>query len=180
MEIVLREAARLNELVAQFLAFARPAPPRPRPTDLAVLLDEALHVFQHDPQAAGVTLERQLGPVTASCDPDQLRQVVWNLLSNAAQAVGAARPGAGTIRVRCAAEADGAVVEVEDDGVGMSAEEQSRLFLPFFTTKPRGTGLGLATVHRIVDAHGGTIRVASERGKGSRFTIALPAARVEG
>jgi signal transduction histidine kinase len=180
MGIVLREAERLNELVAQFLAFARPATPRRRPTDLAALLDETLSVFRNDPQAAGVTLDPALEHAPADCDPDQLRQVFWNLLTNAAQAVGAASPGGGgTIRVRCRAGGEGAVVEIEDDGAGMDAEDLGRIFLPFFTTKPRGTGLGLATVHRIVDAHGGSIRVASERGKGSRFTVVLPAPRPE-
>jgi signal transduction histidine kinase len=180
MGIVLREAERLNELVAQFLAFARPATPRRRATDLAALLDETLSVFRNDPQAAGVTLAPALEHAPADCDPDQLRQVFWNLLTNAAQAVGAAAPeGGGSIRVRCRAAGDRAVVEIEDDGAGMDAEDLGRIFLPFFTTKPRGTGLGLATVHRIVDAHGGSIRVSSERGKGSRFTVVLPAPRPE-
>lgn len=184
MEIVLREAGRLNDLVTQFLAFARPAPPRRRPTDVAALLAETLSVFRNDPQAAGVTLERSLESAPVDCDPDQLRQVFWNLLTNAAQAVGASSPvGGGSIRVRCragAGGAPGATVEIEDDGAGMSEEELGGLFLPFFTTKPRGTGLGLATVHRIVDAHGGAIHVASERGKGSRFTVVLPAPRPGG
>jgi len=181
MEIVLREAGRLNELVTQFLAFARPTPPRRRPTDLAALLGETLSVFRNDPQAAGVTLEGALEPSVADCDPDQLRQVFWNLLTNAAQAVGEVHPaGGGAIRVRSRNTEDGAVVEIEDDGGGMDREALGRLFLPFFTTKPRGTGLGLATVHRIVDAHGGAIRVHSERGKGSRFTLVLPAPQSEG
>lgn len=181
MGIVLREAERLNELVAQFLVFARPAPPRRRPTDLAALLDETLSVFRNDPQAAGVAISPALEAAPADCDPDQVRQVVWNLLTNAAQALGAgASSGGGGIRVRCRAGAEGATVEVEDDGPGVAPEDLGRIFLPFFTTKARGTGLGLALVHRIVDAHGGTIRVASERGKGTRFTVVLPAPGSEG
>jgi two-component system sensor histidine kinase PilS (NtrC family) len=182
MEIVLREAGRLNELVTQFLAFARPAPPRRAATDLSVLLDETLRVFRHDPQAAGVAVEPRLDPVVADCDPDQLRQVIWNLLSNAAQAVAAAgRPdGAGKLRISCQPVGEGAQIEIADDGIGMSPAELGRIFVPFFTTKPRGTGLGLATVYRIVEAHGGTIRVASEPGAGSRFTIVLPPARADG
>jgi two-component system sensor histidine kinase PilS (NtrC family) len=178
MEIVLREAGRLNELVTHFLAFARPAPPRRAPTDLAVLLDETLQVFRNDPQAVGLRFENRLGTAVADCDPDQMRQVVWNLLSNAAQAVAATgRPDGGALCVRCAAVPDGAVIEIEDDGKGMTADERGRIFIPFFTTKPSGTGLGLATVQRIVDAHGGTIRVRSEPGLGSCFTVALPAPR---
>jgi two-component system sensor histidine kinase PilS (NtrC family) len=167
--------------VTHFLAFARPAPPRRVPTDLAVLLDETLRVFRNDPQAAGLRFEDRLQTAVADCDPDQIRQVTWNLLSNAAQAITAAgRPGGGALRVWCAAASEGAVVEIEDDGNGMTVEELGRIFIPFFTTKTGGTGLGLATVHRIVDAHGGTIRVDSEPGAGSRFTIVLPAPRADG
>lgn len=173
MEIVLREAGRLNALVTQFLAFARPPALLRRATDLAALLDETLSVFRNDPRAAGVRMDAALGRVEAYCDPDQLRQVFWNLLTNAAQAVAEKGEG-GAIRVRCEAGSDGAVVEIEDDGVGMTDVVMARLFIPFFTTKPHGTGLGLATIHRIVDAHGGTIRVASAPGKGSRFTVRLP------
>lgn len=179
MEIVLREAGRLNELVTQFLAFARPAPPRPVPTDLRALVDETLRVFRNDPQAAAARLEPALEPAEVECDPDQLRQVLWNLLSNAAQAV-AASGRTGAIRVRCGATPQGARLVVEDDGIGMTTEELGRVFLPFFTTKARGTGLGLATVHRIVDAHGGKIQVASEERVGSRFVIDLPARRADG
>lgn len=180
MEIVLREAERLNGLVSQFLAFARPAQPQRRHTNLASLLDETLAVFRNDPQAAGVKLDASLGPAFAHCDPDQLRQVAWNLLANAAQAVAARHPaGGGTIHVRTRQAGRDAVVEFEDDGAGMDEEELGRIFLPFFTTKPGGTGLGLATVQRIVDAHGGSVRVASAKGKGSRFTITLPVAGAE-
>jgi signal transduction histidine kinase len=181
MGIVQREAARLNELVTQFLAFAKPASPRLVPTELATLLDDTLRVFRNDPRAAGVRIEERLEPVTADVDPDQLRQVLLNLLTNAVQALAAAPgPGARAIRVRSAGAHEGAVVEVEDDGIGMTAEELGQLFIPFFTTRAHGTGLGLATVHRIVEAHGGVIRVASERGKGSRFTVVLPTARPKG
>ncbi len=167
--------------MTQFLAFARPAPPRRRHTDLAALLDETLSVFRNDPQAGGVRIEARLEPAAADCDPDQVRQVTWNLLSNAAQALAAAgRQGGGALRIRCYATSEGAVIEVEDDGVGMTSEELNGIFIPFFTTKASGTGLGLATVHRIVDAHGGVIRVASQPGAGSRFTVVLPASRPTG
>ena len=180
MGIVLREAGRLNELVTQFLAFAKPAAPRAVATDLAALLEDTLRVFRNDPQAAGVRIDARLEPVEAMADSDQLRQVIWNLLTNAAQALGAKGRGEGAIRVRSGAGPDGAVLEVEDDGIGMSDEELGQIFIPFFTTRARGTGLGLATVHRIVEAHGGAIRVASERGRGSRFTVVLPRARPRG
>ncbi len=178
MEIVLREAGRLEELVAQFLAFARPAPPRKEPTDVAAVLGETLQVFRNAPQAACVRIEAALSPALADCDAAQIRQVAWNLLSNAAQAVGAADGSDGArIRVGCGPDPAGARFEVEDDGPGIAPSDLEKLFIPFFTTKPGGTGLGLATVHRIVDAHDGSIRVTSSPGKGSRFSVFLPAPR---
>jgi len=175
MEIVLREAERLETLVAQFLAFARPVPPRKEPTDVAALLDETLQVFRNDPLAAGVRIETALSRAPADCDAGQLRQVAWNLLSNAAQALaGSAQAGGAHIRVGCGPAPGGVRFHVEDDGPGIDPGDLDKIFIPFFTTKADGTGLGLATVHRIVDAHGGTIRVASTAGKGTRFDLFLP------
>jgi two-component system sensor histidine kinase PilS (NtrC family) len=176
MDIVLREAGRLDALVSEFLAFARPAAPRPERTDVAEVLDETLKVFRNDPVAAAVRIEADLSPAVADCDPGQIRQVAWNLLANAAQALQAAARSAPRIRVRCAGGPQGVRIEVEDDGPGIPADDLGKIFLPFFTTKPRGTGLGLATVHRIVDAHRGSIRVASAPGAGCRFTVDLPPA----
>lgn len=176
MDIVLREAERLNALVSEFLQFARPPPLRRAPADLAVLLAETLNVFRHDPGAAGVALEEDLAPAPADCDAAQVRQVAWNLLLNAAQALSGAGRG-GRIRVSCRPEGEEAVLVVEDDGPGIAPSERERIFLPFHTTRERGTGLGLATVHRIVDAHGGRVTVESRVGEGARFTVRLPAPR---
>lgn len=172
LDIVLREASRLDELVTEFLRFARPPPLRPGAVDLASLLDDALRVFAHDPAAAGLALTRELAAAPAACDSDQIRQVVWNLLRNAAQALGSGRGG--RIAVACGGEDGGAWFAVEDDGPGIPAAERERIFLPFHTTKERGTGLGLAVVQRIVDAHGGRVEVRSAPGQGARFTVHLP------
>ncbi len=177
LEIVLREAGRLDQLVSRFLAFSRPSPPRREATELCRLVEETLEVFANDPAAARVEVRRRLAPVRVSCDPDQVRQVVWNLLLNAAQAVtgreGAPAGAAGAVEVRCEPDGEGAVLAVADDGPGISPENLARIFTPFFTTRPAGTGLGLATVHRIVDAHGGTVSVQSGEG-GAVFTVRLP------
>jgi two-component system sensor histidine kinase PilS (NtrC family) len=180
MDIVLREAARLADLVSDFLRFARPPPLRRSTADVAAMLDETLKVFAHDPAAARVKVVAELEPAKADCDADQIRQVAWNLVVNAAHAVRAARPDGGTIRVACAPDGGRVRIEVEDDGEGIPPEDLEKIFLPFFTTKERGSGLGLATVHRVVDAHGGTVRVTSEQGRGSRFTVLLPSAASPG
>ncbi len=176
LDIVLREGGRLGQLVTEFLAFARPGTLRREPVDLAVLVAQTLEAFSNDPAAAGVTLERALSPAPVRGDPDQLRQVLWNLLINAAQALAAPGRAGGTIRVGCGPVRDGgADLTVADDGPGIDPADRARLFTPFFTTKPAGTGLGLATVHRIVDAHGGALSVDSAPGQGARFTVHLPA-----
>lgn len=176
MDIVLREAERLNELVARFLEFSRPRPPRRERVDLGRLLVETLEVFTNDPVAARVQIERDLAPTPAWCDADQVRQVVWNLLLNAAQAAGDASR-TGKVRIGCAPGADGgARLVVEDDGPGIASRDLARIFTPFFTTKERGTGLGLATVQRAVDAHHGSVAVDSAPGSRTRFVVTLPPA----
>jgi len=171
MEIVLREATRLDQLVARFLEYSRPAPPRRTLVDLARVARETLEVFAHDPSSARTQVRPELRQARASCDPDQIRQVLWNLLVNACQASPTA-----TVTVRCGSAPDGgALLEVEDDGPGIAADDLTQIFTPFFTTKPAGTGLGLATVQRLVDAHGGTVSVRSEPGRGACFTVRLPA-----
>jgi len=178
MDIVTREASRLNELVTRFLEYARPAVPRRASTDLARLAGDTLEVFANDPAAASIRLERELAPAECKCDPDLMRQVLWNLLANAAHAarwnhVGSG--GRGTVTVRTVRDADGwARLEVEDDGAGIPAQDLPRLFTPFFTTKERGSGLGLATVQRIVDAHRGTVTAGAGPAGGARFVVRLP------
>jgi len=176
MAIVTKEAARLEQLVARFLDYSRPAAPRLAEVDAAQLAGEVAEVFARDPAAARIALHRELQPLILRCDPDQLRQILWNLLVNAAQAI-QSTGGAGAILLRCAPEPGGwGQVEVEDDGPGIAPADQAKLFTPFFTTKAGGTGLGLATIHRIVEAHGGTVTAAPAGPRGARFTVRLPAA----
>jgi two-component system sensor histidine kinase PilS (NtrC family) len=175
--IVQREGARLATLVTDFLEYARPRPPRPVACDLATIAAETLDAFANDPAAQRVQLRRALERAPVRCDPDQIRQVLWNLLVNAAHAVSSGLNGApGSVFVACGPSAGGgARLEVSDDGPGIAAADRARLFTPFFTTRQGGTGLGLATVHAIVDAHGGEVSVDSQPGHGARFAVELPA-----
>ena len=122
----------------------------------------------------GIDLVRHLDPEIPNvhADPVQLGQVIVNLVVNAIQAM----PDGGTLTLVTRSEEKTGVIEVQDTGVGMADDVVSEIFRPFFTTKDvgRGTGLGLSVVHGIVAAHGGTIHVDSELGKGTRFRVRLP------
>lgn len=172
-DIVLREADRLNGLVTDFLGFARPAAPQKTSVSLPALLGDVMQVFCSDPRTAGMRLESEIADADALADGAQLKQVLWNLLLNAAQA---SREG-GRIVLRCGpGRAAGTVfVSVEDEGEGIDPAVLPRIFDPFFTTKAQGTGLGLSTVHRIVDAHCGQLEVDSRADVGTRFSVVLPA-----
>lgn len=175
MSIVLREADRLNGLVADFLQFARPSPKQLDPLDLREVVATTLTLFRNDPTRRGVETVAELPqelPVVA--DAGQLNQVLWNLLANAADA----SAGEGRVRLRGGRDGGWVLLEVEDDGPGIPAEDLPHVFEPFYTTKARGTGLGLAIVHSIVEGHGGQVHVRSQEGRGTAFTLWLPAREV--
>ena len=172
MRIVQREVERLDALVRDFLSFARPIAPELRPVDLSRLVEELGTVLQPSLKPRGLTLTVEMPPaVWVKADEGQLKQVLWNLLGNAADATSAG----GQVRVQGWREDEKVLVVVEDSGAGIAAEDLSRIFDPFFTTKERGTGLGLAIVHRIVEAHGGLLEVSSVVGHGSAFKVTLAA-----
>jgi len=112
--------------------------------------------------------------VVASADGQRLRQVFANVMKNALEAIDTRRAD-GRVVVNLLAEEDRAVVEVIDNGAGIAPENREKIFLPFFTTKPSGTGLGMAIVKKIVDLHGGDVSVESDPGRGTRVRISLPA-----
>jgi two-component system sensor histidine kinase PilS (NtrC family) len=174
MDIAVREVDRLNRLITDLLDYARPRSEERRPLDLGEQVAEIACAFAQERRekirvtsdlAAGVMVEAATG---------QLRQVIWNLIRNAAEAM----PGGGTIALRLNAGVTHAVFEVVDDGPGVPRDRIERIFEPFFSTKVGGTGLGLATVARIVADHGGTVTVDSdpEKRKGAVFSVRLPLA----
>lgn len=173
-DVILREVDRLDRLVAQFLETAEPPAPSLEPTDIGSLVSDVASAFGQDRRFTGrirlSLLGGALGPIPA--DPDQIRQVLWNLLLNAAQAM----PSGGTVELSFEDLGGAVVLRVRDQGVGIPEKELGQIFDPFFSSRSGGTGLGLATVDRIVRSHGGQVRVQSKLGEGSLFEIFLPKA----
>lgn len=173
-QIVRRETSRLNRLVTDFLTYARPGPGRFERVELAPLFEELRALVLRD-ESCDVVLDVSIPPgLSALGNSDQLRQVFWNLVRNAAES----EPVDSRVSVRASEDSHLNEVEVcvEDHGCGFGADALERIYEPFFTTKPKGTGLGLATVQRVVEAHGGRIAVASARDKGTTVRVFLPSA----
>lgn len=180
IEIVLEESRRVNRIVSDFLSFARPAAGEFAPGRLEALVDSTARLLRKDPRCSdGVELlvdcEPELPAVVL--DRDRIRQVVWNLLLNAVQAAGPR--GRVCVAVRRAASdgAEGVLVEVADSGAGIPAELGERVFDPFATTKPNGTGLGLSLARHIVELHSGWIRAERSAQGGALLRFWLPIAR---
>jgi signal transduction histidine kinase len=169
--VVESETRRINGVVEQFLEYARPPKLAPRNTNLAAEVREIVDSLRALSESRGVKLDLKAATAGAAvCDPGQLRQAVDNVLRNAIEAT----PDGGQVTVIAASDGKGHTVEVRDTGVGIAAEDLSRVFDLYFTTKPRGTGVGLAVTQQIISAHGGTIEVDSAPGRGTRMTIRLP------
>jgi signal transduction histidine kinase len=176
LDIALEELARLDRSVAEILDFAKPVRLSTETIDIGELITTAASTLS--PVLSEKKIELRTEPqsakaLTVSGDPQRLRQVLVNLVGNAAEA---SKPGAHVILRASSADNGNVAIEVEDRGRGIDTDDLPRIFEPFFTTRPDGTGLGLAICHKVVRAHGGDIRVRSTVGEGSTFTVVLPAA----
>lgn len=183
-ELITRESDRLSRLLSEFLDFARVQSARRDHLDLRELVHAATTLAgTHPDRGAGVEVSIDLpeAPVPLEGDEDLLHRALFNLVLNACQAVGERGQVQVTLRRRTADEGATGLpmrevyaIEVRDDGPGIPADIQDRLFEPFATTKPGGSGLGLAVVHRAIETHRGVILVDSDS-QGTRFTVYLPA-----
>ncbi|MGB6011948.1 MAG: ATP-binding protein [Desulfobacterales bacterium] len=172
MQIVLRETDRLNTLVSNFLLFARPPVGKIEKIELENALKETLKLFEKNQATSNrVSITIDLTPnIWVEMDPVHLRQVMWNLLLNAAEAI----EGEGLIKVKTyPLKLNYACVEVSDNGIGMTKKQIQSIFDPFFTTKPNGTGLGLSIVHSILESYNTWLDVVSKVGEGTKFTWKL-------
>jgi two-component system sensor histidine kinase PilS (NtrC family) len=183
MGIVVREVDRLNVLITDFLDYARPIQIARRRTNARDLVEDVIHTAQMDPSLASrariSVVHHESQPLDVDVDPQRIQQVLLNVIRNACQA----SPTGGEVHVTTASVKVGikravyAAVQIDDTGPGLTEEVRARMFEPFFTTKVGGTGLGLATSHRIVVEHGGMLLPDNAPGGGARFVVLLPLAR---
>ena len=166
------EVDRMNGLISSFLEFARPLQLKPTSGELRPVLDEIQRQLSGLSSEKGVhlTMSMPSDRIAFVFDPELLRLAILNLAQNAIQA----SPSGSAVEIRVAADKDTVELTVADHGEGIQPQHIENIFNPFFTTKPTGVGLGLAIVSKIVDEHRGRIRVASEPGRGTTFTITLP------
>ncbi|MDA2926290.1 ATP-binding protein [Acidobacteria bacterium AH-259-G07] len=175
LEVIQHNAARAGKIISDLLDFARPHPLDRQTHDLNALVTQTAELMEPRAESRDSTLQTQLSALApVEIDWDRMQQVLVNLINNS---IDACQDG-GTIRLWTRINSSHSLVEVtvEDDGVGIPAEDLKNVFDPFFTTKEQGTGLGLSVSYSIVRDHGGQLLVESQPGLGTRFTITLPVA----
>ncbi len=175
LDLIAGESRRCGDLVKNLLTFSRTAPVNLAPTDLNAVVRQSLRLVQHEAELLGVQQQLDLDDAVPRihCDAGQIEQVVLALLMNAVDAL----PRGGNLWLSTRAADNEVLLQVRDDGTGIAPDLLPRIFEPFLTTKEtgKGVGLGLAISRGIVENHGGTIEVASELGRGTTFTVRLPA-----
>src|SRR5437867_2064435 len=172
IEVARSEVNRLDSIVTQFLRAIRPSRPQLRPENLNTIVEEAVRFFMPELQDREIVVEHALRSdlPLLRVDRDQMKQAFYNMIKNSLEAM----HRHGRLRIRTDLDDTHVVLQFTDTGGGMSAENLSRVFDPYFTTKPSGTGLGLLIVRRIVREHGGELSIKSSEGKGLTLTIRLP------
>jgi len=164
----------LNAIVTNLLDFTKTVNPNKMEIDPAQIIEETIDEIKADLESRNHTFDFEKGKLKlrANLDPDLFRQIVFNLARNAVQT----NPDGGHVRLKLSKlSAANLVLKVEDDGPGISDEIKDRIFTPFFTTKTNGIGLGLATVKKLVELHGGRIKAGNRPGGGAVFTVDIPA-----
>lgn len=170
--IIITESRRLNLIITDFLNYARPQNPNRTPCRIDAVIAKNIHFLEHQLQDNGyrirTVVDQEVPPVMA--DWDQLYQAFLNLLINGMQAM----PQGGTIDVTIQTDAEALWVTIEDEGVGVPQSVMGKIWDPFFTTKEKGTGLGLGIVKKIIEAHDGQIWIDNRRPQGARVTVRFP------
>ncbi len=173
--VIEEELHRINEIVEQFLRFAKPAPPHLEKTNLLSLFEETLQLLKPQMEQQHIVLKKRFQTLPKILvDREQIKQAILNLLLNAIQAM----PEGGLLTLTSGKPENGEwlYVSIQDSGMGIPTENMSKLFDPFFSTKEGGIGLGLSIAHRIIDQHQGKIEVESTPNQGTTFTLWIPTA----
>jgi signal transduction histidine kinase len=172
IDVARSEVRRLDSIVTQFLRAIRPSQPRLHRENVNTIVEEAVRFFTPEIQDRDMVVEQELRAdlPLLQLDREQMKQAFYNVIKNSLEAM----RRHGTLRIRTDLDDRDVIVSFTDTGSGMSAENLSRVFEPYFTTKPSGTGLGLLIVRRIVREHGGELSIESTQGKGLTLTIRLP------
>jgi PAS domain S-box-containing protein len=174
LDTIQEQVMYMDKIVSDLQDYAQPVAPKPTETNLPSLIKQTLSTITI-PEAVKVTVEIEKPAENAMIDPILMKRTLTNLTINAIQAM----PKRGKLTIRARAAGDSTVMTVEDTGSGIPRKNLAKLFNPFFTTKAKGQGLGLAVCKRLVEAQGGTITVKSKPRKGTAFTIKLPRGRKE-
>jgi len=172
MAVVQKEADRLEQILNGFLHYVGKTEMQLSAVDINELVSDMIDFYSPQAHAHSITVRHTLHNKPLRCDVDagMLKQVILNLFINAQQAMS----GGGELMIKTAGEKQNAVIQISDTGTGITAEKLSCIFEPYHSFKPNGSGLGLATTKKIIDAHKGKISVDSALGKGTQFTIKLP------
>jgi two-component system sensor kinase FixL len=173
LEMILEEVARLEKLVAELGDFTKDYRLVKRPADINLVVKDVLKIMSGVYSSEKHKFEELLSPAVGeiNCDPDKLRQVLINIVSNGIEAMA----DGGLITVNTEKVPDGIEVRITDEGTGIKEEELQQIFEPFYTTRERGSGLGLSISYRIIEAHEGDLSAVSRPGEGTTFIIRLPA-----
>ncbi len=173
VQVIEEEAMRLDRMVGDLLAFARPLEPRPTPCDLQEVAQRVINELNGERSDVTLSLLPSSEGAAVRADPDLLLMALGNLIRNGVQA----SPRGGEVRVEVFSQQGLAGVSVHDEGPGITEPEAEKIFEPFFTTRATGTGLGLSVVHRVAAAHAGKVRVSKSRYGGAEFILELPVER---
>ncbi len=171
-DIMIDEVERLNRVITQLIEFARPLQLKREKTSFPELIQHTLNLTAADAQKNQVIITTDMASdlPLVEVDPDRVKQVLLNIFLNSL----AAMQNGGELKIKLACEKDNIVVLVSDTGTGIEMKDLPHIYDPYFTSKPAGTGLGLAVVQKIMEAHGGSINVESESGKGTTVRLQFP------
>jgi signal transduction histidine kinase len=172
LELILKETRRVNEIIEQFLTLSRPFQLTLRKSSLQDLLKNLITLFQEEALSQRITLQAnipsELPPV--QMDPERLTQAFINIMKNGMQAMGQG----GILRIESKSLKESVEIIISDSGSGIPPEQMEKIFNYYYTTKEKGVGLGLPIAHRIIEAHGGQLKIESRMGSGTKVTVTLP------